>query len=238
MLLNEATIASTSQMLDVRTKTWCTGLLRALGIPDHLLQQTVTEPGTVLGPLRGRGRTGWVAARHLGHCTATHDTASAVVGAPVGRGTAHKWCYLSSGTWSLLGAELSSACIADVAETAGFTNELGYDNTIRFLKNIVGLWLVQECRRAWQQQGHELSYEELTKQAAAALAFRTLIDPAQADLQSPGNMPAKIAALARASGEPVPAVPPNLCVVVWKVWRWHTSIHCSPCRTCSTANST
>ena len=204
----EATIASTSQLLDVRTKQWCGGLLDELGLPQHFLPESTVEPGTVLGPLRKE------VAELVGLPTdtvvvapATHDTASAVVALPASTEPEKHWCYLSSGTWSLLGCELASPCITDASEAAGFTNELGYGNTVRFLKNIVGLWLIQECRREWQQQGQDLSYSELTRQAAAAEPFRTVIDATTASLQTPGPMLEKIDSLAAAAGQPSPRTP-------------------------------
>jgi rhamnulokinase len=204
----EATIASTSQLLDVRTRTWCGGLLDELGLPRHFLSQSVVEPGTVLGPLRRE-----VAERvslptdTMVVAPATHDTASAVVAVPASTEPTNNWCYLSSGTWSLLGCELPSPCITAASECSGFTNELGYGSTVRFLKNIGGLWLVQECRREWQQQGHDLSYSELTRQAAAAAPFRTVIDATNSGLQSPGQMLDKINHLATAAGQPSPRTP-------------------------------
>ena len=127
---------------------------------------------------------------------AAHDTASAVAAVPA---VEHSdWCYLSSGTWSLLGAELPAPCVSTAAQTASFTNELGVDGTTRFLKNIPGLWLVQECRRGFARQGQEFDYATLTQLASESSAFRTLVDPAQQSFQTPGDMPRKITEFARA----------------------------------------
>jgi rhamnulokinase len=133
---------------------------------------------------------------------AAHDTASAVAAVPADWST--NWCYLSSGTWSLIGAELGHPCINDAAREVPFTNEGGVDGTIRFLKNINGLWLVQECRRHFQKQGVETSYEELTNQAAATEPFRTLVDTAYEPFASAGDMPDKIAGFARSTKQPEP----------------------------------
>ena len=117
---------------------------------------------------------------------------------------ATRWCYLSSGTWSLVGAELSEPFFSAAGREAPFTNEGGLGGTIRFLKNITGLWLVQECRRAFEEAGGTADYEELTARAAAAAPLRTLLDTTHAPFAVPGGMPEKIAAHARDSGQPVP----------------------------------
>jgi rhamnulokinase len=117
---------------------------------------------------------------------------------------------LSSGTWSLLGAELTGPCVSDEAQAAMFTNELGVCETTRFLKNIPGLWLVQESRRDLARQGQEFDYPELTKLAADAEPFRTLVDPSYSSFQMPGDMLRKIAEFARATGQPAPESPGQL----------------------------
>jgi rhamnulokinase len=117
------------------------------------------------------------------------------------------WCYLSSGTWSLLGAELDAPCVSPAAQQAMFTNELGIGGTTRFLKNIPGLWLVQECRRDLARRGSELDYAALTRLAREAEPFRTLVDPAQAEFQSPGGMLDKMATAAGGIGQTAPQSP-------------------------------
>jgi rhamnulokinase len=136
---------------------------------------------------------------------ASHDTASAVAAVPATKDT--NWCYLSSGTWSLLGAELEKPCVTAAAQAASFTNELGVGGTFRFLKNIAGLWLVQECRRDFARRAQDLDYPTLTRLAADCECHRTLVDPAHASFQTPGEMPYKIAEFARTTGQPMPDSP-------------------------------
>ena len=119
----------------------------------------------------------------------SHDTASAVLGVPA---AGERWAYLSSGTWSLMGVELPNAVINDKSFKYEFTNEGGVENTIRLLKNIMGLWLVQECKRQWQREGQDLSYGELTKMAAAAKPFFGHIECDRSEFLAPGDMPGRI----------------------------------------------
>jgi rhamnulokinase len=202
---NEATIASTSQMTDCRSRAWATELVAELGLPSHMLHATVA-PGTVLGTIRPQlaADTGLPADLQV-VAPASHDTASAIAAVPGSENTS--WCYLSSGTWSLLGAELQQPCVSPAAQAAVFTNELGVLGTTRFLKNIPGLWLVQECRRELARQGREIDYAGLARLAAQSEPFRTLVDPSDETFGSPGNMLERIAAVARRSGQPAPESP-------------------------------
>jgi rhamnulokinase len=201
----EATIASTSQMIDCHTGDWARDLLGELSLPTKMLAST-TAPGTVIGTLRSQlaDETGLPPEMQV-VAPAAHDTASAVAAVPPTKGTS--WCYLSSGTWSLLGAEISEPCVSAAAQAASFTNELGVDGTFRFLKNIAGLWLVQECRRDLARQGQELDYATLTKLAGEAPPLRTVVDPSHAEFHAPGGMLQKIADFARATKQPVPRSP-------------------------------
>jgi rhamnulokinase len=205
----EATIASTSQMVDCHTGDWAREMLAELDLPTPALSPT-TLPGEDIGPLRKvlAEDTGLPSQMRV-VAPASHDTASAVAAVPCEPASAGgpSWCYLSSGTWSLLGAEIDAPCVTPAAQAASFTNERGISNTIRFLKNIPGLWLVQECRREFNRQGQELDYVKLTQLAEGAPAFRTLVDPAHEAFQSPGNMPQKISEYAHASGQPSPESP-------------------------------
>ena len=198
----ERTIASTSQMVDVRTGTWNTQLLDRLGLPTGPLKEPV-DAGTPIGSLTPAVALATGLAQSVRVVVPpSHDTASAVAAVPADPAT--RWCFLSSGTWSLLGAELDRPRIDDATAAANFTNELGMQGTTRFLKNIAGLWLVQEVRRDLERQGQELDYAELTEQAAGAEPFRTLLpvnDPAFAE---PGNAIARIRDYAKASGQPLP----------------------------------
>jgi rhamnulokinase len=201
----EATIASTSQMIDCHTGDWAREMLAELALPAHLLGP-LSPPGTRLGAIRSKlaEETGLPAGLQV-VAPAAHDTASAVAAVPAAHGS--NWCYLSSGTWSLLGAELSAPCVSPAAQAASFTNELGVSGTIRFLKNIPGLWLVQECRRDFAREGKEFDYATLTQLASESPAFRTLVDPSHHSLQTPGDMPRKIADFARATNQPAPESP-------------------------------
>jgi rhamnulokinase len=198
---SEYSIASTSQMLDARTRRWDDGLLQKLELPTHVLQDIVA-PGTQLGTLRAD-----VAARcNLGANTpiiapGSHDTASAIAAVPAEGG---KWAYLSSGTWSLMGIELPEPLIDERVLARGFTNEGGVANTIRFLKNIAGLWLVQECRRTWLRQGHEYSYAELTQMASEAPPLGAIIEPDDAAFAAPGDMPQAIREFCHKTGQTPP----------------------------------
>jgi len=198
----EASIASTSQMMDPRTGDWAWALLQELGLPTHMLGPIVPA-GTPIGGLLPHVAADTGADEGLRVITpAAHDTASAVAAIPADEGT--NWCYLSSGTWSLLGAELDHPCLSDAAREVPFTNEAGVGGTIRFLKNITGLWLVQECRRQLARDDPRHDYDDLMRAAAKAESFRTLLDTDHAPFAAPGRMPEKIAAFARATGQPEP----------------------------------
>ncbi|MEX0612308.1 MAG: rhamnulokinase family protein [Pirellulales bacterium] len=201
----EATIASTSQMVHCHTGEWARDMLGELGLPTKLLGP-ITPPGSVVGTLRPKlaDETGLPVGLRV-VAPAAHDTASAVAAVPAAEGT--QWCYLSSGTWSLLGAEIDSPCVTPEAESASFTNEGGVAGTIRFLKNIAGLWLVQECRRDLARRGQEFDYAALMRLAAEAAAFRTLVDPAHGPFQTPGDMLHKIDDFARSTRQPKPESP-------------------------------
>jgi rhamnulokinase len=198
--VNEYTDASTSQMLDPNTRSWAPELIRAFALPSKILG-TLIQPGTVLGPLRPSivQETGINAVSVI--APASHDTASAVVAVPA---SAPSWAYISSGTWSLMGVELKQPIVGEAALAANFTNEGGFGGTTRFLKNIMGLWLVQECRRVWERSGTVYSYDELMRQAEAALPFASLVDPDDLSFILPANMPGALADFCRKSGQPAP----------------------------------
>jgi rhamnulokinase len=198
--VNEYTDASTSQMLDPHTRTYAHELIQAFGLPAKIFG-TLVQPGTVLGPLRPSvvSETGINAAPAI--APASHDTASAVVAVPA---TAESWAYISSGTWSLMGVELTQPLVGAAALEANFTNEGGVGGTTRFLKNIMGLWLVQECRRAWEQADATHTYEELMRRAEEATPFASLVNPNDPSFILPANMPAALADYCRRSGQPAP----------------------------------
>lgn len=212
----EETIASTTQMLDPRTRQWALPLLARLGLPARPLP-AIVPAGTALGPLLPHVAEAVGAPDDLLVIVpAGHDTACAVAAVPARRrpqadagrhDPPREWCYLSSGTWSLLGAELDRPCITSAALAGSFTNEAGLSGTTRFLKNITGLWLVQECRRTFESRGAHLDFEALTAAAEPAPPFRTLIDPDSAEFASPGDMPARIVAFASRTSQPAPETP-------------------------------
>lgn len=208
--VNESTIASTTQMIDPRTGKWATALIRRAGLPVHMLSKT-TPAGTVIGTVRPEiAVEAEVSPAIKIIVPGSHDTASAVAAVPVDEKTSPPWAYLSSGTWSLMGAELDKPIVNEASRLAAFTNEGGVGGKIRFLKNIAGLWLVQECRRDLLRRGQEFSYQQLADLAAKAEPFRTLVDPNHGPFATPGDMPAKIAALAKATGQPKPTTPGQL----------------------------
>ncbi len=204
--VNEFTDASTTQFLNPRTGQWARNLLERFDIPTKMLQEIV-QPGTDLGSLR----TEVAATTGLRDVSVilpgTHDTASAVLAVPaLGTPTDHpSWCYISSGTWSLLGAEVTTPVINDLSREYNFTNEGGVGGTIRLLKNITGLWLVQECRRNWSQAGKSYSWEELTGLAEQASPLTSLINPDDARFAAPTDMPEAIRAYCQETGQPVPS---------------------------------
>jgi len=184
----EYTLASTSQMMDMRTGRWSEDIFEKLLLPVGIMPDSIM-PGTVAGKLSkqiaeelGCGQIPLVAV-------AAHDTGSAVAAVPAGGGT---WAYLSSGTWSLMGVEVPKAIINDKSFKHEFTNEGGVENTIRLLKNIMGLWLIQECKRQWEREGSNLSYGEMTALAAKAKPFFAHIDCDCSGFLAPGDMPKRI----------------------------------------------
>jgi rhamnulokinase len=188
----EATNASTTQLLDARSGEWAHELIERLGLPTRIFP-SVVDPGTVRGGLLDHVAEASGLARATPVVSvASHDTASAVVAAPLAEPGA---AYISSGTWSLVGLELDRPVLTVAARAANLTNERGFAGTTRLLKNVMGLWLLQECRRAWARAGHELAYEELAPLAEAA-SSSVLFDPDLPELLAPGDMPARICAAA------------------------------------------
>lgn len=197
---NEFTIATTTQCYNPHAGGWARELLERLDIPSHIFGEIV-PPGTVLGSLRAP-----VAEETGSHsipvvASAAHDTASAVAAVPA---TGSDYIYLSSGTWSLMGIESKAPIINHESLAYNFTNEGGVDNTFRFLKNIMGLWLVQECRREWARAGESYSYDDLTTMAAEAPAFGPLVSLSDVRFLPPGDMPGRIQAFCSETGQHVP----------------------------------
>jgi rhamnulokinase len=201
--VNEYTDASTGQLIDPHTRGWARGLIRAFGLPEKVFG-TLVPPGTVLGPLRPAvaAETGLTAVPVV--APATHDTAAAVAAVPAGNTS---WAYISSGTWSLMGVEVAQPLVNDQAQAFNFTNEGGVDKTVRLLKNVMGLWLVQECRRIWERDGTSYTYEALMRLAEAASPFAAVVDPDDASFILPPNMPAALGEFCRRHGQPAPTEP-------------------------------
>ncbi len=213
----ERTNASTTQLYDVCSREWSVDLARKVGVPWTILPP-LRDPGDRIGPVRPEVAAGLDLPQEVPViAVGSHDTASAVVGVPAGD---ESFAYISSGTWSLVGLELDAPVLSEGARLADFTNEGGVDATIRFLKNVMGLWVLSECVRAWQDEdvpGSDLA--TLLSGAAAAPALRTVVDIDDPLLLAPSTatdpMPDRVVELARRAGEPVPEHRPALvrCVL-------------------------
>jgi rhamnulokinase len=219
----EVTNASTTSLLDVSTRTWATGVMKQAGI-DPGLFPPLRQPGDVIGPLAGGGGLGasgpgasgrgdsGLGAAGLGAsglaevpliAVGSHDTASAVAAVPA---AGQHFAYISSGTWSLAGMELPAPVLSAASREANFTNEAGIDGTVRFLRNVTGLWLLQECVRHWDAQSPDAqSLEALLAAAAGVPPLRYVIDADDPVFLPPGDMPARIAAWLTARGLPAPS---------------------------------
>ena len=196
----EFTMATTTQCYDPRRCEWSGPLLEALSIPIHIFPEVV-QPGTVLGEVLPEIAEETGCGRVLIIAPACHDTGSAVAAVPA---EAQHFAWISSGTWSIMGAEASDPIVNAQSLKFTFTNEGGVNGTWRFSKNIMGLWLVQECRRTWARAGEELSYTEITGLASEAEPFHSIIDVEDADFFQPGDMPARIQNYCRRTQQPVP----------------------------------
>ena len=197
----EYTIASTSQMFDSKSHTWATKLLKKLRLPTNIFAPMI-YPGEQVGVLLPEIAEELGVAQIPVIAVASHDTGSAVASVPVVDN--EDFIYISSGTWSLMGVELKEPNVTEDALKYNFTNEGGVNKTIRFLKNIMGLWLIQESRRQWKREGEELSFNELEQQANEATAFESFIDPDYHTFQTPGNMPRRIREYCEKTGQKVP----------------------------------
>lgn len=202
---NEMTDATTTQFYDPIRGGWATALLEKMQLPTKILGQ-IAQPGTNLGRLRQAlaADTGLPAAEVV--LPGSHDTASAVMAVPAASVPGRKpdWCYISLGTWALMGIESPQPVVNDQVMELNFTNEGGVGNTIRLLKNICGLWLVQQCRQVWNQSGKDWGWEDLNRMSAAARPLASFIDPDAQDFLAPKNMPEAICGFCRRTGQAVP----------------------------------
>jgi rhamnulokinase len=197
----ELTNASTTGLLDAAAREWSWTLVDRLGLPRRIFPP-ITQPGERLGELRDdvlaeTGLAGPVPVTAVG----SHDTASAVVGVPA---TSERFAYISCGTWSLVGVELDRPVLTEAGRTAGFTNELGVDGTVRYLRNVMGLWLLQESLRTWAAAGLPADLPDLLAAAARVPAFTAVVDPDDDRFLPPGDMPARIADVCARTGQTPP----------------------------------
>lgn len=206
VMANERTIASTSQLYSPATKDWAWEVIEGLGIPKEIFGK-INDTGAILGTTRPEldGKIGKVGIKVVN--APQHDTAAAVAGIPIGASSEDKEAmdvWISSGTWSIMGVELPEPILTKEAAAAGFANETGVDGSIRFLKNISGLWMIQECRRQWQTEGEDYGYGALAQLAAEADPFTAFVDPDDQLFATPGNMPQKIQEYCEKTGQTVP----------------------------------
>lgn len=220
----EYTIASTSQMLDARKRDWDYDLIKKAGVPEELLCEVV-HPGTICGYLRDEICEELNAPKAAVICIGSHDTASAVASVPTQE---DDFIYISSGTWSLLGTETAEPVITPKSQKYNFTNEGGVNHTIRFLKNIMGTWIIQECRRQWIREGSEYSFGELETMAKECEPFKCLIDVDAEQFGKPGNMPQLIKDFCKRTNQYVPQTPGEIirCVDESLALKYRYTIEC------------
>ncbi len=199
----EFTIASTSQFVHPLKRNWSLPLLKKLSLPTHFLPKIV-PPGTTLGKFRKSlaERAGLAGVKVV--APPSHDTASAVAGVPTADTGKANWAYISSGTWSLMGVEVQKAVLTPRALELNMTNEGGIDGTYRLLKNIMGLWLVQQCKRSFDAAGRKYDYAELAALAAKAKPFRSIVNLNDSRFLNPPDMPKAIQEFCRETKQPVP----------------------------------
>lgn len=201
--VSEFTIATTSQCVNPKKRAWAVDLLERFGLPAKIFPEIV-PPGSRVGRLRASlgERTGLGPVEII--APAAHDTGSAVSAVPARYSDKPNWAYLSSGTWSLLGVELQDALLSPRVLELNVTNEGGIDGTYRLLRNIMGMWLVQQCRRAFAEKGKAYDYDQLAQMAAEAPAFRSLVDPNDDRFLNPPDMPKAIQEFCRETSQPEP----------------------------------
>ena len=208
----EVTNASTTGLLDARSRTFSPELLDALDLPDDLFPPLV-QPGETLGPITAAvaERTGLDPATTV-VAVGSHDTASAVVGVPA---DGRAFAYVSSGTWSLVGVELDAPVLTEASRAANFTNEGGVDGRVRYLRNVGGLWLLQESLRTWREQGREVDPDVLLDEAAALPAGGPVVDVDDERFIAPGDMPTRIREACERAGREAPQEPAEVarCVL-------------------------
>ncbi len=226
--VNEFTNASTTQLLDARSGDWSTAVLSSLNLPQSIFSKPL-QPGQSLGQLlpNVRHATGLHAGVEV-ILPATHDTGSAVLAVPASTFAQERpdWCYISCGTWSLLGAELPRPVLTEACQHFNFTNEGGVQGSVRLLKNIAGLWIVQQCRAQWKREGHDWSWEHLIALAEQAPAMTSIIDTDAELFVAPVNMPDAIREFCRDTAQPVPQTEGHLirCALESLVLRYRLTL--------------
>lgn len=202
---NEYTDATTTQFFNPQKNEWATDLLNRFELPTSLLGP-VSSPGTRLGAIQGSVASEIGAKDVQVVLPGAHDTASAVMAVPATSkaGERPDWCYISSGTWSLMGIEVPAPVVNEKCRELNFTNEGGVGGTIRLLKNIAGLWLVQQCRATWQRQGRQYDWNQLTQAARDAAPLVSLVDPDDVRFVAPESMPEALASFCRETSQPIP----------------------------------
>jgi rhamnulokinase len=197
--VTEFSVASTSGAFDVGRRHWAVDLLGSLSVPTHFLPEVVPA-GTDVGPIIGAMATRGLSKTRV-ILPSTHDTSSAVLAIPHAKSDT---LFISSGTWSLAGVVLEQPIISSQSRLSNLTNEGGYDNSVRFLRNLMGLWMLQECRKQWHKEGFELSYAELVRLAEAERPLDTVINLNAIEFLAPGDMPNRIKEHCKANGMTVP----------------------------------
>lgn len=220
----EMSQASTTQLYNPVTHTWSDRLLSSLGLPPKLFPPLVPA-GTELGTLRPdvAKSTGLEDAKVVASCS--HETAAALMGLPISPGEC--WAYLQMGSWTVMGTELLNPIITDGSRASNFTNEAGFGGSIRFSKQTVGLWILEECRRFWKEKDREIDEGLLTHMAGSSPPFESLIDPTDPRFLEPGDMPLKIQAFCRETRQPVPRKPGPItrCIMESLALQYRKTLH-------------
>ena len=208
VISTEVTNASSTQALNTSTRTWDKELIELAEI-NYSLFSKLHEPGTLLGTVTGYPELDGIKVV----AAASHDTASAIAGIPFGNREVE--AYISSGTWSLVGIESERPFTSEAAFAANVTNELGVEGTVRVLKNVTGMWLLEECRRTWRENGSDVEMTELIALAEAARGFQTLIDPNDPLFAPPGDMPKRIVDYCHERGLSAPSTPGEFAITIF-----------------------
>jgi rhamnulokinase len=206
----DESLASTTQLYNPVSRKWSEELIHLFELPRKIFPEIV-PPGSPLGPLRPDLADETMLNNVQVIATCSHDTGAAVAAVPA---EGHDWAFLSSGTWSLIGVELQHPLLDAAAREHNFTNEAGYGGTTRFLKNIIGMWILMECRREWLKEGGDYSFEELVRAAQTEEPLRSLINPNAARFWKPDDMPEKVRSFCEQTAQPIPQTPGQIVLCV------------------------